>query len=82
MTLSSLLTYMYIYIEYSIGSLVPAMCNRTSCAHVHELPQSQIIVVITGRAHCFHDCIYIYIYIYILTLSAFVLNVKYNIKIQ
>ena len=23
------------------------------------------IVVITGSAHCFHDCIYIYIYIYI-----------------
>ena len=22
------------------GSLVPAMCNRTSCAKVHELPQS------------------------------------------
>ena len=22
------------------GSLVPAMCNRTSCAQVHELPQS------------------------------------------
>ena len=22
------------------GSLVPPMCNRTSCAQVHELPQS------------------------------------------
>ena len=22
------------------GSLVPTMCNRTSCAQVHELPQS------------------------------------------
>ena len=27
--------------EHNIsGSLVPAMCNRTSCAQVHELPQS------------------------------------------
>ena len=31
------------------------MCNRTSCAQVHELPQA--IVVITGRAHCFYDYI-------------------------
>ena len=27
-------------------------------------------------------CVYIYIYIYILTLSAFVLNVKYETKIH
>ena len=25
----------------------------------------KVLVVITGRAHCFHDCIYIYIYTYI-----------------
>ena len=24
----------------NFGSLVPAMCNRTSCAPVHEFPQS------------------------------------------
>ena len=24
------------------GSLAPAMCNRTSCVQVHELPQSQV----------------------------------------
>ena len=39
-------------------------CYRTSCAQVHELPHHRTTVV-TGRAHCFHDCIYIYIYIYI-----------------
>ena len=30
--------------------------NRTSCAQVHELPQSHVLIA--GRAHCFHDCIY------------------------
>ena len=29
--------------------------NSTSCAQVHELSQSHC--VITGRVHCFHDCI-------------------------
>ena len=29
------------------------------------------IEVITGRTHCFHDCIYIYIYIYIIHLSIY-----------
>ena len=24
-----------------VGSLVPAMCNRTSCGQVHELPQNR-----------------------------------------
>ena len=32
--------------------------THASCAQVHELPQSHL--VITGRAHCIHDCIYIY----------------------
>ena len=31
--------YVYIYIIYTY-ILVPAMWNRTSCAQVHELPQS------------------------------------------
>ena len=35
------------------------MLNRTSCAQVHELPQSHC-----GDKHFFHDCIYIGIYIY------------------
>ena len=50
------------------------------CVTVHHVPKCmschKVIVVITGRAHCFHDCIYImltyitysmiaYIYIYI-----------------
>ena len=33
---------------------------RSKCMSCHKA-----IVVITGRAHCFHDCTYIYIYIYI-----------------
>ena len=42
------------------GSLVLALCNCTSCAQVHEwMSCYKAIVVITGRAHCFHDCIYI-----------------------
>ena len=36
--------------------------NRTSCAQMHNC--NKAIVVITGRAHCFHDCIYIYIFIF------------------
>ena len=36
---------------------------------VHHVPKCmschKAIVVITGRAHCFHDYIYIYIYIFI-----------------
>ena len=44
--------------------------HRTSCAQVHDLPQT--IVVITGRAFCLHDNIYnIYIYIYIYTHQNF-----------
>ena len=39
--------------------------NRTSCGHitVHHVPKCmschKAIVAITGRAHCFHDNIYI-----------------------
>ena len=44
------------------GPLVPAMCNRTSCAQVHELPQNHCGD--NWVAYCVHN-IYIYIYIYI-----------------
>ena len=37
-----------------LGSLVPAMCNRTSCAQVLELLQSHCGDN-RGGAHCFHD---------------------------
>ena len=46
-----------------VGSLVPTMCNRTSCVQVHGCHKA--IVAISRRAHCFHDWIYIYIYMYI-----------------
>ena len=39
------------------------------CVTIHLVPKRmschKAIVVISGRAQCFHDCIYIYIYIYI-----------------
>ena len=42
----SWITYDHLYYAFCLacralfGSLVPAMCNRTPCAQVHELPQS------------------------------------------
>ena len=46
------------------------MCNRIPCAQVKCMSFQKAIVVVTGRAHCFHDymcmCVCnIYIYIYI-----------------
>ena len=33
--------------------------NGFVATYVHELPKRKAIMVITGRAHCLHDCIYI-----------------------
>ena len=44
--------------------VITTMVMYGSCAQVYELPQSHCGD--TGRAHCFHDCLYIYIYIYII----------------
>ena len=41
------------------SNLTEARCKCMSC--------HKAMVVITERAHCFYDCIYIYIYIYIYT---------------
>ena len=47
--------------------LSPQWLCGNSCTWAHDvrLPKCmschKAIVVITGRAHCFHDCIYIYI---------------------
>ena len=46
------------------GSLVTPMCDGTSYAQVHELPQSHCDDNWEGISHCFYDCIYIYIYIW------------------
>ena len=66
---------MYIYL--CIYAIMKTMCPPSYyyngfVATVHHVPKCischKAIVVITGRAHCFHDCIYImpiYIYIYI-----------------
>ena len=40
------------------------------------------IVVITGRAHCFHDNIHVYIYIYIWNMKKFQMEKKTNILAQ
>ena len=37
-------------------------------------------VVINGRSHCFHDCIYIYLYIY--TIILYIYNIMMKIKIS
>ena len=48
------------------GSLVPAMCNRISCAWVHELPQNHCGDNREGTLFSWlHIYIYIYIYIHI-----------------
>ena len=40
-TMSNHITILVLNLEHALfGSLVPAMCNRTSCAQVHELPKS------------------------------------------
>ena len=50
------------------GSLVPAMCNRTSCAQLHELPWSHLRIGNNreGTLSVFLT-LYIYIHIYIYT---------------
>ena len=47
---------------------------RSSYRTAHYVPKcmSCHIVVITGRAHCFHDCIYIYIYIYMYIIYIYI----------
>ena len=43
------------------SGLSPEWLCSTSCTWAHDVR----FVVITGTAHCFHDCIYMCIYIYI-----------------
>ena len=40
--------------------------NVTTLHHVSKCMICHKTIVVAGRAHCFHDCIYIYIYIYML----------------
>ena len=46
---------------HALGQMMYSSCAQT----IHHLPKCmschKAIVVITGRAHCFHDYIYIYI---------------------
>ena len=45
-------------------------------ANVHHVPKCmschKATVVITGRAHCFQDCIYIYIYKYYIYIYMYI----------
>ena len=54
------------------GSLIPAMCNQ-QCVTVHHVPRCmsfhKSILVITGRAHCFHDKIYVLLIVRLWDLS-------------
>ena len=59
------------------GPLVPAMCNRTSCAQVHELPQSHC-----GNnrgAHCINTN---QIIIYIIKLFPSVIKCSISCKVE
>ena len=62
------------------GSLVPAMCNRTSCAQVRELLQSHCGDNRGG--HCFHFISFhfhcIYIYHKTISFTNKVLSIMYN----
>ena len=75
--LAMTLHYIHIYIHiftYTIYSYVHTYIHIYTWEHNVRLPKwmscHKVIVVITGRAHCFHDymymyILYIYIYIYI-----------------
>ena len=63
--------YIYIYTCINIGNhknnvpswLSPQWLCGNSCTWAHDVPKCmschKAIVVVTGRAPCFHDCIYI-----------------------
>ena len=66
--------YIYIYIYAIMKTVCPRSYRNRSvtnalgymmygCNIVHHVPKcmscQKAIVVITGKAHCFHDCIYI-----------------------
>ena len=53
---------------HALGHMMYSSCvpNSMSC--------HKAIVVITTRAHCFHDCIYTYIYIHIYIYKLWVIE--------
>ena len=80
--------YIYIYIYYvHICSYIYAhiyiMLIYYAHVNVHHVPKCmschKVTVVITGRAHCFHDCIYVYIYINIISISISIYIYTYGI---
>ena len=54
------------------------------CVNIHYVPKCmicyKIIVVITGRSHCFYDCICKYIYIHTYTIKLFPSLIKCSIS--
>ena len=59
--------YIYIYIyTYTIYTYIHTYIHIYTWEHNVRLPKwmscHKVIVVITGRAHCFHDYMYMYIY--------------------
>ena len=56
--------------QKAIGSLVPAVCNRTSCAQVYEFPQrycgdNREDILFSGHICIYNIYVYIYVYVYI-----------------
>ena len=72
----------YLHNNFVATDALGHIMYRTSCDHVPKcMSCHKVIVVITGRAHCFHDFMiayiyhahYMYIYIYIYTQKSFAL---------
>ena len=57
-----------VYIYAITKAMCPPGYHRNGFVATHALGHLRMSchkpIVITARAHCFHDCIYIYIYIY------------------
>ena len=64
-------------VTHALGHDVRAHNRKSSaqCMSCHKA-----IVVITGRAHCFHDCIYIFIYILYIILYIIIHIIYINNK--
>ena len=66
-----MLLYIYYIYTYMKTMCCPGYLHKPyiMCPSAWVATKPLCIVLITGRAHCFHDCIYIYIYIYIAPIS-------------
>ena len=60
-----IISVLYIYVSLSIDLYIILMHIYIYIYHVHHVPKGmschKAIIVITGRAHWYHDCIYMLI---------------------